>query len=248
MLQLVNVGHKSLGGLRVARVARSDGRRSAASPSRSQGKRIVHLSATAFGGGVAEINYTLVPLMARRRARRRVADHPRRRRVLRRHEDDPQRAAGRPARAHATSRRRRSARYNALNAEQFEDDYDYVIVHDPQPAAMIEHVPGLGRALDLALPHRPLDAEPSGARRSCAPSLEPLRRGDLPHARVRAAGTLALPQAVHLAAGDRPADAEEHGALGRGRRVHRRPVRDRRRAAAPHPGLALRSRGRTRSG
>jgi len=28
------------------------------------GKRVVHLSATAFGGGVAEINYTLVPLMA----------------------------------------------------------------------------------------------------------------------------------------------------------------------------------------
>src|SRR3712207_9479947 len=27
------------------------------------GKRVLHLSATAFGGGVAEINYTLVPLM-----------------------------------------------------------------------------------------------------------------------------------------------------------------------------------------
>src|SRR3954453_11627818 len=28
-----------------------------------QGKRVVHVSATAFGGGVAEIQYTLVPLM-----------------------------------------------------------------------------------------------------------------------------------------------------------------------------------------
>ena len=27
------------------------------------GKRVLHLSATAFGGGVAEILYTLVPLM-----------------------------------------------------------------------------------------------------------------------------------------------------------------------------------------
>src|SRR5947207_2776350 len=27
------------------------------------GKRVLHVSATAFGGGVAEINYTLVPLM-----------------------------------------------------------------------------------------------------------------------------------------------------------------------------------------
>ena len=28
-----------------------------------QGKRILHVSATAFGGGVSEILYTLVPLM-----------------------------------------------------------------------------------------------------------------------------------------------------------------------------------------
>ena len=28
-----------------------------------QGKRVLHLSATAFGGGVSEILYTLVPLM-----------------------------------------------------------------------------------------------------------------------------------------------------------------------------------------
>src|SRR5436305_13899251 len=27
------------------------------------GKRVLHVSATAFGGGVAEINYTLIPLM-----------------------------------------------------------------------------------------------------------------------------------------------------------------------------------------
>src|SRR5438270_11178849 len=28
-----------------------------------EGKRVAHVSATAFGGGVAEIQYTLVPLM-----------------------------------------------------------------------------------------------------------------------------------------------------------------------------------------
>ena len=32
-------------------------------------------------------------------------------------------------------------RYNELNADEFEDEYDYVIVHDPQPAAMIDHFP-----------------------------------------------------------------------------------------------------------
>ena len=36
------------------------------------------------------------------------------------------------------------ARYNALNAEEFEDVYDFVIVHDPQPIGMIDHFPGSG--------------------------------------------------------------------------------------------------------
>ena len=63
MLQLVNVGHKSLAdyGTIVSRGLANEIQR-LAEPLR--GKRVVHLSATAFGGGVAEINYTLVPLMA----------------------------------------------------------------------------------------------------------------------------------------------------------------------------------------
>ena len=63
MLQLVNVGHKSLGDYATL-VSRGlmDEIRRLAEP--LQGKRVVHVSATAFGGGVAEINYTLVPLMA----------------------------------------------------------------------------------------------------------------------------------------------------------------------------------------
>src|SRR5256885_4724215 len=63
MLQLVNAGHKSLADYTsvTARGLMAQSRRLAA-PLR--GKRVVHLSATAFGGGVAEINYTLVPLMA----------------------------------------------------------------------------------------------------------------------------------------------------------------------------------------
>ena len=63
MLHLVNVGHKSLADYAslATRGLMSEIRR-LAEP--LQGKRIVHLSATAFGGGVAEINYVLVPLMA----------------------------------------------------------------------------------------------------------------------------------------------------------------------------------------
>src|SRR5213083_3356906 len=62
MLQLVNVGHKSLADYAslASRGLMSEIRR-LAEP--LQGKRVVHLSATAFGGGVAEINYALVPLM-----------------------------------------------------------------------------------------------------------------------------------------------------------------------------------------
>ena len=62
MLQLVNVGHKSLADYAslATRGLMSEIRR-LAEP--LQGKRIVHLSATAFGGGVSEILYTLIPLM-----------------------------------------------------------------------------------------------------------------------------------------------------------------------------------------
>ena len=63
MLQLVNVGQKSLADYAtIATRGLMEEIRRLAEPLR--GKRLVHLSATAFGGGVAEINYALVPLMA----------------------------------------------------------------------------------------------------------------------------------------------------------------------------------------
>ena len=62
MLQLVNVGHKSLADYAtIAARGLMDEIRALAEP--IAGKKVVHLSATAFGGGVAEINYALVPLM-----------------------------------------------------------------------------------------------------------------------------------------------------------------------------------------
>src|SRR4051794_41365823 len=63
MLQLVNVGQKSLGDYAtIATRGLMEEIRRLAEP--LAGKRVLHLSATAFGGGVAEINYTLTPLMA----------------------------------------------------------------------------------------------------------------------------------------------------------------------------------------
>ena len=62
MLQLVNAGHKSLADYAtIATRGLMDEIKRLAEP--LAGKRVVHLSATAFGGGVAEINYTLIPLM-----------------------------------------------------------------------------------------------------------------------------------------------------------------------------------------
>src|SRR5438046_6461982 len=63
MLNRVNVGHKSLADYAtIATRGLMDEIRRLAEP--LEGKRVVHLSATAFGGGFADINYTLVPLMA----------------------------------------------------------------------------------------------------------------------------------------------------------------------------------------
>ena len=61
-LQNVTLPQKSLGDYAsISGRALIDEIRSLAAP--LQGKRVLHLSATAFGGGVAEINYTLIPLM-----------------------------------------------------------------------------------------------------------------------------------------------------------------------------------------
>ncbi len=74
MLSLVNVGRKSLVDYAsIATRGMMDEIAALAEP--LEGKRVLHLSATAFGGGVAEINYTLVPLMADVGMRRRVAHH-----------------------------------------------------------------------------------------------------------------------------------------------------------------------------
>src|SRR5215207_4285361 len=62
MLPLVNVGHKSLADYTtIATRGLMDEIRELAEP--LAGRRVVHLSATAFGGGVSEILYTLIPLM-----------------------------------------------------------------------------------------------------------------------------------------------------------------------------------------
>jgi len=140
--QQVNVGQKSL-----ADYAHIAGRglmeeiRGLAEP--ITGKRVLHLSATAFGGGVAEILYTLIPLM-------RDAGLETEWQVIFGQDEffDVTKAIHNLIQGGSQTldeeQRRIFREYNRLNAEALQGSYDYVIVHDPQPAAVPEFKPGLG--------------------------------------------------------------------------------------------------------
>src|SRR6476661_5181148 len=97
------------------------------------GARVLELSATAFGGGVAEIQYTLVPLMQ-------DAGLEVEWRIIRGADEFfavtktiHNALQGNPQ-GLTEEQREILRRYQELNAGEFEDDYDFVIVNDPQPA------------------------------------------------------------------------------------------------------------------
>jgi trehalose synthase len=140
VLQLVNVGHKALRDYAtIATRGLMDEIRRLAEP--LEGKRVVHLSATAFGGGVAEINYTLIPLMQ-------DAGLEVEWRIIRGQEEFfnvtktiHNALQGAPEGLSAEDKAI-FLRYQELNAAEFENDADFVIVHDPQPIGMIGCCPG----------------------------------------------------------------------------------------------------------
>ena len=143
MLQLINVGHKKLSDYATL-VGPSLMEQIHALSGPLEGKRVLHLSATAFGGGVAEINYTLVPLM-------RDAGLDVEWRVIWGQDEFFQvtktihnALQGSPE-GLDEERMRVFEVYNRRNAEALSGDYDFVIVHDPQPAAMIEYARAAGR-------------------------------------------------------------------------------------------------------
>jgi trehalose synthase len=141
-LHLVNVGTKLLADYAsIASRGLMDEIRELAAP--LEGKRVLHLSATAFGGGVAEILYTVVPLM-------RDAGLDVEWRIIHGQDEffdvtktihnalqgDPQ---GLTAEQEEIFRR-----YQMLNAEALDAFYDFVVVHDPQPVGVIEHARRVG--------------------------------------------------------------------------------------------------------
>jgi trehalose synthase len=110
-----------------------------------QGARVLHLSATAFGGGVAEILYTLIPLMKDVGL-----------------DCEWQVIYGREEFFNATKLMHNALqgapedlspeqwdvwrRYNEMNSRELSGGWDVCIVHDPQPAAMHQLVPDKARS------------------------------------------------------------------------------------------------------
>jgi trehalose synthase len=138
MLQLVNVGHKSLADYATIASRGLMGEiRALAEP--LAGKRVLELSATAFGGGVAEIQYTLIPLMRDAGLEvewRIIHGAPEFFSVTKTIHNALQ---GNPQGLTA-EQREIFTRYQELNARDFDtDDYDFVVVHDPQPVGVIDH-------------------------------------------------------------------------------------------------------------
>jgi trehalose synthase len=122
------------------------------------GLKVLHVSATAFGGGVSEILYTLIPLMQDAGL-----------------DAEWQVMLGREEFYNVTKRLHNALqgnpqaldeeewkifeRYNALNATEIDDGWDVIIVHDPQPAAIRKHVPDKAKTwiwrchIDLSAPN-----------------------------------------------------------------------------------------------
>ena len=128
---------------------------------RLKGGRVLHVNATAYGGGVAEILYTLVALM-------RDVGLDAEWRVIRGETEffnvtkSFHNALQGMDVALTEEMKEIYNRYNRMNAEDFEGEYDFIVIHDPQPAALKHHLaPRFGKwiwrcHIDTSTPHRPV--------------------------------------------------------------------------------------------
>ncbi|UCF61370.1 MAG: glycosyltransferase [Anaerolineaceae bacterium] len=101
-----------------------------------KGAKVVHINATAFGGGVAEILMTLVPLMrdVGLDAEWQVIEGSDEFFNVTKASHNGLQGMEIPLTEEMKAIWRQ---YNEQNAEIFEGEYDYVIVHDPQPAGLL---------------------------------------------------------------------------------------------------------------
>src|SRR5262245_65029956 len=144
MLHEVSLGHKSLADYtHIAGKATIERIRELAES--MKGHRVLHVSATAFGGGVSEILYTIVPLM--RDAGLEAHWHV----IFGKEEFFNATKLLRNALqgAEETLSEEQWALFdeiNALNAEDLRDGWDTVIVHDPQPIGLRRGAPQKSRS------------------------------------------------------------------------------------------------------
>ena len=100
------------------------------------GAKVLHVNATAFGGGVAELLYSLVPLMnsvGLNAEWQIIHGDGQFYDVTKQLHNSLQ-----GAQVDWTPAMWKIWRdYNVMNAERFEGDYDFVVVHDPQPAGLL---------------------------------------------------------------------------------------------------------------
>jgi trehalose synthase len=158
VLRSVNVGHKSLADY-YSIVSRDLMKEIRALAEPLAGKRVLHINATPFGGGVTEILFGLVPLMN-------DVGLDAQWKVL----------FGREEFFHVTKAMHNALqgaergltaedkaifeRYNLLNAGGLSEQYDFIVVHDPQPvmmqqAAQQDHAKWIWRChIDLSTPNQ----------------------------------------------------------------------------------------------
>ncbi len=110
-----------------------------------KGARVVHINATAFGGGVAEMLQSLIPLMrdvGLQAEWQVIAGEEEFFNVTKAFHNGLQ---GMDL-ALTDDMKEIWQQYNMKNAESFEGEYDFVVVHDPQPAGLRHfHSDGRGR-------------------------------------------------------------------------------------------------------
>ena len=149
-----------------------------------KGKRVLHLSATSFGGGVAEILSTLVPLMID------VGLDIEWQVIYGREEFFNTTKLMHNALQGAPQdldeeQRRIWHHYNEINAAQLSEGWDVCIVHDPQPAA-IPRSSGTRRTHWVWRCHIDLSTPKRGHARAPRALPGAVRGGRVPHGAVRA--------------------------------------------------------------
>jgi len=123
-----------------------------------KGKRIAHVNATSYGGGVAELLHSIIPLMKDLRLDVHwyvlSGTNPFFDATKAIHNALQGAPAGLTAEMETAYRE-----VNEANAAKFHDDYDVVVIHDPQPAPLVDLVehqsPWIWRChIDLTTPNR----------------------------------------------------------------------------------------------